>query len=244
MPSISALLQHQSQDTRGRAAMALALISTASPNAVASAVLTSPEGLLGHMLTHLSGDDTSKNRSFYATLIGQCALVYDSAGLKKIGDAGAVPYLLKLLKEADKSSQQRVLGSLAVGWQLHNIQWPLGNFGHTWPLRIAFACNQSSLSTAGMLLARRLTLSTSASMSIGTSMAGQLADSHRSPLCNFDGVLEHQAHSAVLMHARSATAIGRLYAAPASAYAAEDTMSVSEQSVAGGCHAEPGVCFT
>ncbi len=157
MPSISALLQHQSQDTRGRAAMALALISTASPNAVASAVLTSPEGLLGHMLTHLSGDDTSKNRSFYATLIGQCALVYDSAGLKKIGDAGAVPYLLKLLKEADKSSQQRVLGSLAVGWQLHNIQWPLGNFGHTWPLRIAFACNQSSLSTAGMLLARRLT---------------------------------------------------------------------------------------
>ena len=120
MPSISGLLQHPSQDTRGRAAMALALISTASPNTVASAVLTSPEDLLGHMLTHLSGDDTSENRSFYATLIGQCALVYDSAGLKKIGDAGAVPYLLKLLKEADKSSQQRALGSLAVGWQLHN----------------------------------------------------------------------------------------------------------------------------
>ncbi|KAL0031111.1 hypothetical protein WJX77_004227 [Trebouxia sp. C0004] len=113
MPSISGMLQHPSQDSRGRAALALAQICTASSNAVAPAVLTSPEDLLGHMLTHLSGDDTSHNRSCYAALIGQCALDCNPAGLKKIGDAGAVPYLLKLLREADNDfSQRRVLGSL------------------------------------------------------------------------------------------------------------------------------------
>jgi hypothetical protein len=134
MPSISGLLQHPSQDSRGRAALALAHISTGPSNAVASAILTSPEDLLGHMLTQLSGDDTSENRSCYAALIGQCALDCGSAGLKKIGDAGAVPYLLKLLKEADEEfSQQRVLSSLTVGWQSHNCCLHSVVFGRAQP---------------------------------------------------------------------------------------------------------------
>lgn len=141
MPIISALLQHPSQDSRGRAALALAQISTAPTNAVASAVLTSPEDLLGHMLIHLSSDDTSYNRSCYAALIGQCALDCDSAGLKKIGDAGAVPYLLKLLREADDNfSQQRVLASLTVGWQSHNCCLRSVAFGHAQPLGMRSFC--------------------------------------------------------------------------------------------------------
>ena len=43
------------------------------------------------------------------------------------------------------------------------------------------------------------------------------------------------------MHAHSATATGRLYAAPAFACAAEDAMSVLEQPETSVCHAEPGV---
>lgn len=114
IPSLLMLLQHPVEARRVYAAQYASLLDAASDTMV-SALLSSGKGL-STLLTRLSGDDTPEARSSYAELIACCVAHCDAAALKKISDSGAVPYLLKLLREADSGNQQhRVVRCLEVG---------------------------------------------------------------------------------------------------------------------------------
>lgn len=113
MPSLLALLQHPVKARRVFAAETAIRLDAAS-STVVSALLSSSNGL-STLLTCLSGDDTPQARSFYAELIACCVARCDVAALKKISDSGAVPYLLKLLREVDGwGPQYHVVGCLEV----------------------------------------------------------------------------------------------------------------------------------
>ncbi len=115
LPSLLDLLWQPSEDRRGIAATSLTQLCDEAPDVVISAMLTSPNDIMGSLLTHLSGDDSLSNRSSYAALIAACALKCDAAALQRIGDSGAVPYLLKLLKQADEDDIKiRILFCLEV----------------------------------------------------------------------------------------------------------------------------------
>lgn len=108
-----ALLQHPVEARRVYAAETASLLDAAS-TAVVSALLSSRSGL-STLLTRLSGDDTPEARSSYAKLIACCVAHCDAAALKQISDSGAVPYLLKLLREVDGwGPQYHVVGCLEV----------------------------------------------------------------------------------------------------------------------------------
>lgn len=118
MPSLLALLQHPVEARRVFAAETANLLAAAS-NTVVSALLSSSHGL-STLLMRLSGDDTPEARSSYAELIARCVAHCDAAALKKISDSGAVPYLLKLLREAVSGRQQQcVVACLEVGLLSH-----------------------------------------------------------------------------------------------------------------------------
>lgn len=138
MPIMIVMLQSPSDQTRVYAARALSMLPPEAYTAVTTAILASPMDVLGHLLTQLSGDAPSTNRSWYAALMGQCTPRFDPPELKKISDAGAVPYLLKLLKEADgQKSKIRTLRCLSVGCRSYVPPW------HT-ALQHYTACEASS----------------------------------------------------------------------------------------------------
>ena len=120
MPVMLVMLQSPSEQIRVRAVQALTRLPAEASTAMTTAILSSPVDILGHLLTLLSGDDTTASRSWYAALTGRCALMFDPPGLKRISDAGAVPYLLKLLKEAEGDWPKiRTLECLSVSCQSH-----------------------------------------------------------------------------------------------------------------------------
>ena len=138
MPIMLVMLQSPSDQTRVYAARALSMLPPEAYTAVTTAILTSPVDVLGHLLTQLSGDAPSTNRSWYAALMGQCTPRFDPPELKKISDAGAVPYLLKLLQEANgQKSKIRTLRCLSVGCRSYVPPW------HT-ALQHYTACEASS----------------------------------------------------------------------------------------------------
>lgn len=121
MPALLRLLQHPTEDRRAFAATALDVLACTATDVVTSALLSPPppavtSDALSTLLTRLSGDDSPESRSYYAALIASCAATHNAAALKQISDCGAVPYLLKLLKEATNDDQKlRVVGCLEVG---------------------------------------------------------------------------------------------------------------------------------
>ena len=115
-PSLLALLQHPAEARRAFAAEYASLLGTQASGVVVSALLSS-DSCLSTLLKRLSGDDKPASRSHYARLIACCAehQACDAAVLKKISDSGAVPYLLRLLKEIEGSDQKfRVVYCLEV----------------------------------------------------------------------------------------------------------------------------------
>ena len=115
-PSLLALLQHPAEARRAFAAEYASLLGTQASGVVVSALLSS-DSCLSTLLKRLSGDDKPASRSHYARLIACCAAhqACDAAVLKKISDSGAVPYLLRLLKEIEGSDQKfRVVYCLEV----------------------------------------------------------------------------------------------------------------------------------
>lgn len=106
-PSLLALLQHPAEARRAFAAESAGLLGTRASGVVVSALLSS-NNCLCTLLKQLSGDDKPASRSHYARLIAYCAEhpACDAATLKKISDSGAVPHLLRLLKETEGSDQK------------------------------------------------------------------------------------------------------------------------------------------
>lgn len=121
LPILLALLQHPSEDRRAFAAENLAVFALYANHVVASAVLTPDSVALSTILTRLSGDDSPESRSNYARLISNTVGPANEgankrAALKKISDSGAVPYLLKLLKESKSYDQKdTAVRCLSVG---------------------------------------------------------------------------------------------------------------------------------
>ena len=106
-PSLLALLQHPAEARRAFAAECAGLLNTQASGVVVSALL-SDDSCLSSLLERLSGDDKPASRADYASLIACCAdhQACDAAALKKISDSGAVPYLLRLLRETKGSDQK------------------------------------------------------------------------------------------------------------------------------------------
>ena len=106
-PSLLALLQHPAEARRAFAAEYAGLLCTQASGVVISALLSS-DNCLSTLLKRLSGDDKPASRSQYARLIACCAdhQACDAAVLRKIRDSGAVPHLLRLLREAEGSDQR------------------------------------------------------------------------------------------------------------------------------------------
>ena len=125
LPALLRLLQHPSEDRRASAAESLGLLCHLAPHVVASALLLAvppavTNDALSILLMRLSGDDSPETRSHYAALITMCAATHDATALKKISDCGAVPYLLKLLKEAKSDDQKlRAVSCLEVRCLCH-----------------------------------------------------------------------------------------------------------------------------
>lgn len=70
----------------------------------AALLLHHKEDVLGMLLKLLASEDRLDSRGCYAKLIGLLSLHADQAQVKHIGDAGAVPYVLSLLKQAQTDS--------------------------------------------------------------------------------------------------------------------------------------------
>ena len=71
------------------------------PNSGTTALLLHhKEDVLGMLLKLLASEDRVDSRGCYAKLIGLLSLHAEQAQIKHIGDAGAVPYVLNLLKQA------------------------------------------------------------------------------------------------------------------------------------------------
>lgn len=115
MPSLLKLLQHPMEARRAFAAEYAALLGSQASSVVISELLSSSSGL-STLLTRLSGDDKPQSRAYYASLIACCPghSKCTPAVLKQISDSGAVPYLLKLLTEADGAGKYRVVACLEV----------------------------------------------------------------------------------------------------------------------------------
>ena len=121
-PSLLALLQHPAEARRVFAAEYAGLLGTQASGVVVSALL-SDDSCLSSLLKRLSGDDKPASRSHYARLIACCAdhQACDAAVLKKISDSGAVPYLLRLLRETEGSDQKlKVVYCLEVSSPVHS----------------------------------------------------------------------------------------------------------------------------
>ena len=128
MPALLTLLQHPSEDRRAMAAEKMYQLSESAPDVGALAV-TNPQSIaatgdtLHVLLTRLSSDDSPQGRSDCAGLIAQAAHACDAAALKTISDSGAVPYLLKLLKEAtDEFQRAKAVHCLEVGGPMIKTQ--------------------------------------------------------------------------------------------------------------------------
>lgn len=119
-PSLLKLLQHPVEARRAFAAEYATLLGCHASPRVFSAVLSSSNGL-STLLSRLSGDDNPRSRCCYALLIVLCSDHPSStpAVLKQISDSGAVPYLLKLLTEADDAGRCKVVACLEVSAHFH-----------------------------------------------------------------------------------------------------------------------------
>lgn len=100
-PLLVRTLQHNEESVRSEAArtISVSLAQLNSPQ-VAASFLTCSEDVLGLLLKLLASDDEAEAKAAYAMLLGTLSLHADADGLKSIADAGAVPYVLQLLKQA------------------------------------------------------------------------------------------------------------------------------------------------
>lgn len=105
LPVSLKMLHAPTEPSRGIAAYFLRCICNAAAEVAIPAILSPSQDTLGLLLTLLAGNDSVNNRCSYANLIGHIALQGDAAVLKRIGDAGAVPYLLALHKQADTADE-------------------------------------------------------------------------------------------------------------------------------------------
>ena len=73
-----------------------------------------PDEVLTCLLKSLASDDAINSRAQYASLIGMCAREGNLAHLKKISEAGAVPYLLALLQQLDSDRTRKYVSECLV----------------------------------------------------------------------------------------------------------------------------------
>lgn len=104
-PLLLRMLQHPQERLRHTAARALSAtyMQTRHPEVLVS-LLSCKEDVLGLLLKLLAGEDEEDSRCKYAILLGLLSTRTDAAGCKRIADAGAVPYVLQLLKQTDMES--------------------------------------------------------------------------------------------------------------------------------------------
>ena len=115
-PSLLALLEHPVEARRAFAAEYASLLGTQASGVVISALLASDTGL-SSLLRGLSARDQPFSRASYAWLLACCAdhPACGAAALKRISNSGAVPHLLRLLRECKGSEQKhRVVQCLEV----------------------------------------------------------------------------------------------------------------------------------
>ena len=92
------MLHHTAESFRCYAAQSLWSIYYEVASVAVPGMKSSSQDHLGLLLTLLAGNDAVPSRCSYARLLGQLA--------KRIGQAGAVPYLLTLLSQAETAEDK------------------------------------------------------------------------------------------------------------------------------------------
>ena len=100
------MLQHPSERTRSKAAAFIIDTSEASSYDCTRLLLKEKGTVLGLLLKLLASDDSVESRCCYANLLGAVSERTDQAGLKHIQDAGAIPLVLELHKQAMTDDQK------------------------------------------------------------------------------------------------------------------------------------------
>lgn len=120
-PLLVRMLQHPQEALRSKAAASLVVsfngASKEQTQEIASSLIRCQEDVLGLLLTLVSGEDEQENRGHYAWLLGGLCVCTDATGSKRIVDAGAVPYVLQLLKQANTDAVKMACVQSLLVWR-------------------------------------------------------------------------------------------------------------------------------
>ena len=100
------MLQHSSEATRSRAAAFIIDMNSTTEYDWSLLLLHKREDMLVLLLDLLASNDSIRSRSRYADLLGAMCTEVGQGGIKQIQDAGAIPLVLELLRQA-KTAEDR-----------------------------------------------------------------------------------------------------------------------------------------